>query len=38
VPETIVLPTGEEVDAAAVLLESFAQVTNGHRPGSRVGS
>jgi ammonia channel protein AmtB len=38
VPETIVLPTGEEVDSAAVLLESFAQVTNGHRPGTRVGS
>jgi Amt family ammonium transporter len=38
VPETIVLPTGEEVDSAAVLLESFAQVTNGQRPGARVGS
>src|SRR5918995_545523 len=38
VPETIVLPTGEEVDSAAVLLESFAQVTNGQRPGPRVGS
>ena len=38
VPETIVLPTGEEVDSAAVLLDSFAQVTNGHRPGTRVGS
>jgi Amt family ammonium transporter len=38
VPETIVLPTGEEVESAAVLLESFAQVTNGHRPGVRVGS
>jgi Amt family ammonium transporter len=37
VPETIVLPTGEEVDSAAVLLESFSQVTNG-RPGARVGS
>jgi ammonia channel protein AmtB len=38
VPETIVLPTGEEVDSAAVLLESFADATNGHRPGARVGS
>jgi Amt family ammonium transporter len=38
VPETIVLPTGEEVDSAAVLLESFSQVTNGQRPGARVGS
>ncbi|HEU4451195.1 MAG TPA: hypothetical protein VFR63_14610 [Gaiellaceae bacterium] len=31
VPETIVLPTGEEVESAAVLLESYAQ-TNGHPP------
>src|SRR5918995_1230860 len=38
VPETIVLPSGEEVDSAAVLLESFSQVTNGQRPGPRVGS
>jgi len=38
VPETIVLPTGEEVDAAEVLLDSFSQVTNGHRPGARIGS
>jgi ammonia channel protein AmtB len=38
VPETIVLPSGEEVDSAAVLLDSFARVTNGHRPGARVGS
>ncbi|MDQ3858206.1 MAG: ammonium transporter [Actinomycetota bacterium] len=30
VPETIVLPTGEEVESAPVLLEGFAQV-NGHR-------
>jgi hypothetical protein len=28
VPETIVLPDGEEVESAAVLLESYAQ-TNG---------
>ena len=28
VPETIVLPDGEEVDAAAVLIESYVQ-TNG---------
>ena len=34
VPETIVLPTGEEVESAPVLLDSFAQVTNGHRPGT----
>jgi ammonium transporter, Amt family len=32
VPETIVLPTGEEVEAAPVLLDAFSQV-NGHRPG-----
>jgi ammonium transporter, Amt family len=35
-PEVIVLPTGEEVEAAPVLLDAFQQV-NGHRPGSRVG-
>src|SRR5918994_4616527 len=35
VPETIVLPSGEEVDSAAVLLESFSQV-NGRRPGVTV--
>jgi ammonium transporter, Amt family len=29
VPETIVLPDGEEVDSAAILLEAFSQV-NGH--------
>ena len=32
VPETVVLPTGEEVESAAVLLESYGDVTNGHRP------
>jgi ammonia channel protein AmtB len=32
VPETIVLPTGEEVESAPVLLDAFAQV-NGHRAG-----
>ena len=36
VPEVIVLPSGEEVEAAPVLLESFSQVTNGHKPGARV--
>src|ERR687892_1015979 len=36
VPETVVLPTGEEVESAAVLLEAFADV-NGHRPGVAVG-
>jgi ammonia channel protein AmtB len=36
VPESIVLPEGEEVDAAPILLEAFAQ-TNGHRPGTPVG-
>jgi ammonia channel protein AmtB len=36
VPESIVLPDGEEVDAAPILLEAFAQ-TNGHRPGTPVG-
>ena len=38
VPETIVLPDGEEVESAPVLLEGFSQVTNGHRPGARVGT
>jgi ammonia channel protein AmtB len=33
VPETIVLPTGEEVESAPVLLDAFAQV-NGGRPGA----
>src|ERR671922_893888 len=32
VPETIVLPTGEEVESAPVLLDAFAQV-NGRRTG-----
>jgi ammonia channel protein AmtB len=32
VPETIVLPTGEEVESAPVLLDAFAQ-TNGRRAG-----
>jgi Amt family ammonium transporter len=36
VPETIVLPTGEEVDSAPVLLEAFTQV-NGNRAGVGVG-
>jgi ammonium transporter, Amt family len=36
VPETVVLPTGEEVESAPVLLEAFADV-NGHRPGAAVG-
>jgi Amt family ammonium transporter len=35
VPETIVLPTGEEVDSAAVLLDAFSDV-NGHRARTRV--
>lgn len=34
VPETIVLPTGEEVEAAGVLLEAFSQV-NGRGAGAR---
>jgi hypothetical protein len=33
VRETIVLPSGEEVDAAPVLLDSYAQVTNGQARG-----
>ena len=37
VPEVIVLPSGEEVEAAPILLEGFSQLTNGHRPGARVG-
>jgi ammonium transporter, Amt family len=36
VPETVVLPTGEAVDAAEVLLESYAEVVNGRRPGAPV--
>jgi ammonium transporter, Amt family len=36
VPETIVLPTGEEVESAPVLLDAFAQV-NGRRTGVGVG-
>src|SRR5918992_2719917 len=32
VPETIVLPTGEEVESAPVLLDAFSQL-NGHRVG-----
>jgi ammonium transporter, Amt family len=35
VPETVVLPTGEEVESAAVLLEAFADA-NGHRAATRV--
>jgi len=36
VPETIVLPTGEEVEAAPVLLEGYADVIQtGTRGGSR---
>jgi hypothetical protein len=36
VPEVIVLPSGEEVDAAPVLLDSYAQV-NGNRAGVGAG-
>jgi hypothetical protein len=36
VPETIILPTGEEVDGAPILLEGLAQ-TNGHRTSVGVG-
>jgi Amt family ammonium transporter len=36
VPETVVLPTGEEVESAPVLLDSYADTTNGHRPGTTV--
>src|SRR5215207_8967136 len=36
VPETIVLPTGEEVDSATILLDDFARVTtNGDRADTR---
>jgi ammonium transporter, Amt family len=34
VPETVVLPDGEEVESAPVLLEGYAQLRNGHRPGA----
>ncbi len=34
VPEVVVLPTGEEVESAQVLLDSYAQL-NGGRPGAR---
>ncbi|MBA2615240.1 MAG: ammonium transporter [Actinobacteria bacterium] len=30
VPETVVLPDGEEVDSAAILLEAYSQLHNGH--------
>jgi ammonia channel protein AmtB len=36
VPEVIVLPDGQEVESAPILLEDFARVTNGDRPGTRV--
>ena len=36
VPETVVLPTGEEVESAPVLLDAFSQV-NGRRAGVRMG-
>ena len=32
VPEVVVLPDGQEVESAGVLLEDFARVTNGHQP------
>ncbi len=35
VPETIVLPSGEEVESAPVLLEAFQQTTNGARTGAQ---
>ncbi|MDQ3875829.1 MAG: ammonium transporter [Actinomycetota bacterium] len=35
VPETVVLPTGEEVESAPVLLDAFAQV-NGRRARARI--
>jgi ammonium transporter, Amt family len=36
VPETIVLPSGEEVESALILLDDFARVReNGHRAGTR---
>jgi ammonia channel protein AmtB len=34
-PEVIVLPNGEEVEAGPILLEGYQQL-NGHRPGARV--
>ncbi len=38
VPEVIVLPNGEEVEAGPILLEGFSQLTNGRRPGARVST
>src|SRR5215203_4466952 len=36
VPETVVLPTGEEVESARILLDDYARVmTNGHRADTR---
>ena len=35
VPESIVLPDGREVESAGVLLDAYAEVTNGHGPGAR---
>jgi hypothetical protein len=37
-PEIIVLPSGEEVEAAPVLLDAFEDVRNGGPPGTRVGT
>jgi ammonium transporter, Amt family len=35
-PEHVILPTGEEVESAPVLLEGYRQVVNGGRPRTRV--
>ena len=37
-PEDISLPTGEEVEAAPILLEGYADVTEPAKSGTRAGS
>jgi ammonia channel protein AmtB len=38
VPESIVLPDGREVESAGVLLDAYSELTNGHKPGAKVGA
>ena len=33
-PEVIVLPDGQEVEAAPILIEEYSRITNGHRVGA----
>jgi hypothetical protein len=36
VPEVVVLPDGQEVEAAPILIEEYGRITNGHRAGATV--